>query len=116
MKLENLLTNCGTLSVDRYAGIPNGTIQRSTLKFDICACVALDVGMVRVDIDYRSVISRTNWFPFVLFDNVSSILIATNSSGPVAGKIFIMRLERCLFPFLAQLSHLTIIAYKPFTI
>lgn len=60
MKLNRITTNGRPLSVNRYAGMPDGTIQRSKNKFSICVEAVLHAGKAYIKFDYRSAIARAH--------------------------------------------------------
>lgn len=55
---KKLLTNFDPISINRYVGIPNGTIQKSEKMFAICLDDVLEIGTAQVNSEYRSVITQ----------------------------------------------------------
>lgn len=111
-ELTNFLTNCSLFSVEKYAGILKETFHWSINKFTVFSDVVTDVWMARVKKNHWSVNTRTYQFLCVVSGRGPSISMATNWSGPVAEKIFILRLWQWSFPFLMHLSNLKIVSYS----
>lgn len=59
MEPKSLLTNCGLLSVNKYATMPDGMINCSRNTFFIWADVYVDVEIGCVDMEYLSMITKT---------------------------------------------------------
>lgn len=83
VELTTLITKCSPLSVSKQAHKSIGTIQWSGNKFAVYSDILLDVEMSGVDLIYQSIITRTCWFPFVVFDNGPSISMTIITSSAV---------------------------------
>lgn len=116
MELKHIHTNSGPTSINMHAGMQNGTIPWSTNKFAICADVLLDVEILHVNIGYESFTMRTYSNSCVFCNSVPIVSMTINSSVSVAENCFILRLWRCYFQFLTQLSYLAIVEYTSFSI
>lgn len=93
IELTQSHTNCGSLSVNMCAGIPNGTMKRSRAKFALFVDVVLVVEMACVILECQSVIKKTDWFLNVVFGCGPNISMVTYSSSPVARNSFIQSLK-----------------------
>lgn len=82
------------------------TIQCSRKTFAKCVHDVIDVEIVRVRIEYLSVILTKYWFPFSASGCGSKISMATKSSGSAARKSWRRFLCLSLLWFIARLTHL----------
>lgn len=97
MDLKRFLMNCGLLSVDRYTGMLNGTINWYRNTFAVCPDVFMDVRIGRDILKHQSSITSTCLCTCVVFGRGQSISITTNSGRLVTGRSFILCLLHCHF-------------------
>lgn len=85
---NNLLINCGQMSVSRKAEISYDIAQWSKMIEATCGALDFDDRIPRVSFEYRSVIMKRNWFPVVSFDSRPKMCIATGSGVMLAKNSF----------------------------
>jgi hypothetical protein len=102
---KNLAANCGPLSVRTCLGGPYVNTQCSQNAFATIYAVVILRGTVPVSLENRSVMTKRNWFPCVVFGSGHSRSIETYSNGEEAGNSFRkLVLFRCLIRFRAHAS------------